>query len=93
MKKWVQERWIYWDEDKPEWFTGRVRKSIPVDMIPEVKEEEEKGAAAGQAKGDKKGERIEKIGTSGRRRSSVEIVIAAIQGRIDEDEDENEAGE
>ena len=31
---WVRENWDIWNEEKPEWFTERVKSSIPKDMIP-----------------------------------------------------------
>lgn len=34
VKEWVKERFDTWVEEKPEWFTERVEKKIPIDMIP-----------------------------------------------------------
>ena len=34
VKKWVEEKYYDWVEDEPEWFTDRVKASIPKDMIP-----------------------------------------------------------
>jgi hypothetical protein len=31
---WVRENWDIWNEERPEWFTERVKSSIPNDMIP-----------------------------------------------------------
>ena len=43
VKQWVNERYSTWVEEEPEWFTERVRKSIPIDMIPEEEGGEWKG--------------------------------------------------
>ena len=32
--QWVKENWENWNEEQPEWFTGRVKKYVPKDMIP-----------------------------------------------------------
>ena len=59
---WVSTNYITWNEEHPEWFTERVKASIPKDMIPEseveLKKEEGNGARHSQ------------------RKSSVEIVAA-----------------
>ena len=31
---WVQENYISWIEERPSWFTERVKANIPLDMIP-----------------------------------------------------------
>ena len=35
VKAWVSENCSTWNEEKPDWFTERVKASIPKDMIPE----------------------------------------------------------
>ena len=30
----VRDNWERWNDEKPEWFTTRVRASVPLDMIP-----------------------------------------------------------
>ena len=32
--QWVRENWETWNEEQPEWFTDRVKASVPKDMIP-----------------------------------------------------------
>ena len=34
MKRWAQENWRRWEEEKPEWFTDNVKARIPVEWIP-----------------------------------------------------------
>jgi hypothetical protein len=36
VKEWVQENWWTWVDQKPEWFTERVKKRFPADMIPRL---------------------------------------------------------
>ena len=37
--QWVRENWETWNEEQPEWFTDRVKKNVPKDMIPSSEEE------------------------------------------------------
>ena len=37
--QWVKENWENWNEEQPEWFTDRVKASVPKDMIPSSEEE------------------------------------------------------
>ena len=37
--QWVRENWETWNEEQPEWFTDRVKASVPQDMIPSSEEE------------------------------------------------------
>ena len=55
LKAWVTENYKNWDEENPEWFTDRIKASVPLDMIPknddadEIQEEkmgERRGSAA-----------------------------------------------
>ena len=68
VETWVRENYGAWNEERPDWFTERVKASIPVDMIPvdEVDETRTESAAAG-ARGAKE------------RRSSVQIAKEAIE--------------
>ena len=34
VREWVMDNYETWNEEQPEWFTERVKKSIPLDMIP-----------------------------------------------------------
>ena len=47
LKVWVSANYSTWNEERPEWFTERVIKQIPKDMIPdsevELKKEEGSG--------------------------------------------------
>ena len=38
VKLWVAANYNKWNEEKPEWFTDRVKASIPLDMIPRAEE-------------------------------------------------------
>ena len=40
VKAWVEENYNGWVEENPDWFTERVRASIPRDMIPKDEKEE-----------------------------------------------------
>ena len=35
VKAWVSANYSTWNEERPEWFTERVKKQIPKDMIPD----------------------------------------------------------
>jgi hypothetical protein len=35
VKEWVRENWDIWNEERPEWFTERLKARVPNDMIPE----------------------------------------------------------
>lgn len=39
--EWVRENWDVWNEERPHWFTERVRGGVPKDMIP-LREDERK---------------------------------------------------
>ena len=44
--QWVRENWETWNDERPEWFTDRVKASVPKDMIPlseEARGEKQKG--------------------------------------------------
>ena len=34
VRKWVGENWAKWEEEKPEWFTDRMKALVPVEFIP-----------------------------------------------------------
>ena len=34
LQQWLNEKFETWESEKPEWYTARVKKNIPVDMIP-----------------------------------------------------------
>ena len=36
VKAWVSANYSTWNEEQPDWFTDRVKASIPKDMIPEI---------------------------------------------------------
>ena len=36
--QWVKENWENWNEEQPEWFTDRIKASVPKDMIPSSEE-------------------------------------------------------
>ncbi len=38
---WVREKWEIWDEEKPEWFTDRIKACVPKEMIPSVETAQE----------------------------------------------------
>jgi hypothetical protein len=38
VKEWVRENWDIWNEEMPDWFTERVKASVPKDMIPASEE-------------------------------------------------------
>ena len=40
VEQWVRDNYNTWDEEKPEWFTERVKQRIPEDMIPENEDEQ-----------------------------------------------------
>ena len=45
VEEWARDNWLDWEEEKPEWFTKRVRASVPKDMIPASLE---RGSASSQ---------------------------------------------
>ena len=34
VRKWVEENWARWEEEKPEWFTDQMKATVPVEFIP-----------------------------------------------------------
>ena len=40
VEMWVRDNYETWNEEQPEWFTERVKRSIPKDMIPESEVEQ-----------------------------------------------------
>jgi hypothetical protein len=34
VRKWVEENWARWEEEKPEWFTDQKKATVPVEFIP-----------------------------------------------------------
>jgi hypothetical protein len=34
IRKWVEENWARWEEEKPEWFTDQKKATVPVEFIP-----------------------------------------------------------
>ena len=34
VKEWTISNWSKWDEEKPEWFSSRVKSSVPLHLIP-----------------------------------------------------------
>ncbi len=38
---WVKENWEAWNEERPAWFTERVKASVPKEMIPKSEEDDE----------------------------------------------------
>ena len=34
VKKWVNENWLSWEEEKPEWFTDARKAMVPEEFIP-----------------------------------------------------------
>ena len=40
VKAWVTANYSTWNEEQPQWFTDRVKASIPKDMIPEIEVEQ-----------------------------------------------------
>ena len=49
VEHWVRDNYETWNEEKPDWFTERVRQRIPKDMIPES-EVKKKGEARKEKK-------------------------------------------
>jgi hypothetical protein len=38
VKKWVEENWESWEEEKPDWFTDQKKALVPVEFIPKTGE-------------------------------------------------------
>ena len=37
VKSWVEDNWDRWEKERPKWFDATMRRSIPVDFIPNLK--------------------------------------------------------
>ena len=35
VKRWLDENWERWEEERPEWFTAKLISKIPADLLPE----------------------------------------------------------
>ena len=49
VEQWVRDNYATWNEEKPDWFTERKKRTIPIDMIPKseaYETESEKGICA-----------------------------------------------
>jgi hypothetical protein len=34
VKRWIEENWATWEEEKPEWFTAQMKAMVPEEFIP-----------------------------------------------------------
>jgi hypothetical protein len=63
VKEWVHENWETWNDEQPDWFTDRVRASVPEHLIPSIVADDE----------SKKGGTTSN-GRTARRRSSLSML-------------------
>ena len=52
---WVNDNWVKWNDDKPEWFTTRLAASVPRDMIPDNNEETNTSGSSGSSRSGESG--------------------------------------
>ena len=44
VKEWVEEGWMGWERDKPDWFTDNWKAKVPADWVPKEGKEEHEGS-------------------------------------------------
>ena len=84
VKAWVTENYSVWNEERQEWFTERVKASIPKDMIPEIEVEQKpvQVAAVKETRRNSIQMATDGFQTAARRKSSV-TGIPSVHGEPD----------
>ena len=82
VRKWVEENWERWEEEKPEWFTDQMKATVPVEFIPTTgearrRESVRRASVNAEAEGGLGGALRASI-----RRASVESVVEGNPSRV-----------